>query len=60
MAFLLSKVNIGNITEKGTHLDSMLRSAISMLEHADTKNLLLFTDGGLMHSTVSKHLKAIP
>jgi len=46
VAFLLSKVNTGNITEKGTHLDSMLRSAISMLEHADTKNLLLFTDGG--------------
>ena len=46
VAFLLSKVNTGNITEKGTHLDSMLRSAIAMLEHADTKNLLLFTDGG--------------
>ncbi|PHR55767.1 MAG: VWA domain-containing protein [Arcobacter sp.] len=46
VAFLLSKVNTKNITEKGTHLDSMLRSAISMLDHADTKNLLLFTDGG--------------
>lgn len=46
VAFLLSKVNTKNITEKGTRLDSMLRSAISMLEHADMKNLLLFTDGG--------------
>ncbi|MDF1881131.1 VWA domain-containing protein [Sulfurimonas sp. MAG313] len=46
VAFLLSKVNTQHITEKGTHLDSMLRSAIAMLEHADTKNLLLFTDGG--------------
>jgi len=46
VAFLLSKVNTGNITEKGTHLDSMLNSAISMLEHAKQKNLLLFTDGG--------------
>jgi len=46
VAFLLSKVNTGNITEKGTRLDSMLHSAIAMLEHADTKNLLLFTDGG--------------
>lgn len=46
VAFLLSKVSTKNITEKGTHLDSMLRSAIAMLEHADTKNLLLFTDGG--------------
>ena len=46
VAFLLSKVDTKHITEKGTHLDSMLRSAISMLEHADTKNLLLFTDGG--------------
>jgi len=46
VAFLLSKVNTRNITEKGTHLDSMLHSAISMLEHADTKNLLIFTDGG--------------
>ncbi len=46
VAFLLSKVNTGNITEKGTHLDSMLNSAISMLEHASQKNLLIFTDGG--------------
>jgi len=46
VAFLLSKIQTGNITEKGTRLDSMLRSAISMLEHADIKNLLLFTDGG--------------
>ncbi|HIC42738.1 MAG TPA: VWA domain-containing protein [Sulfurimonas sp.] len=46
VAFLLSKVNTKNITEKGTHLDSMLNSAISMLSHADTKNLLIFTDGG--------------
>lgn len=46
VAFLLSKVSTGNITEKGTHLDSMLASAISMLEHAAQKNLLLFTDGG--------------
>jgi len=46
VAFLLSKVQTGNITEKGTHLDSMLHSAISMLEHAPQKNLLLFTDGG--------------
>ena len=46
VAFLLSKVNTGNITEKGTRLGSMLHSAIAMLEHADTKNLLLFTDGG--------------
>jgi len=46
VAFLLSKVQTKSITEKGTHLDSMLKSAISMLEHADTKNLLLFTDGG--------------
>ena len=46
VAFLLSKVSTGNITEKGTHLDSMLGSAISMLEHAAQKNLLLFTDGG--------------
>lgn len=46
VAFLLSKIQTGSITEKGTHLDSMLRSAISMLEHADMKNLLLFTDGG--------------
>jgi len=46
VAFLLSKVDTKHITEKGTHLESMLRSAISMLEHADTKNLLLFTDGG--------------
>lgn len=46
VAFLLSKVNTGNITEKGTRLDSMLHSAVSMLEHANQKNLLLFTDGG--------------
>ncbi len=46
VAFLLSKVQTKNITEKGTRLDSMMRSAISMLEHADRKNLLLFTDGG--------------
>lgn len=46
VAFLLSKVKTGNITEKGTHLDSMIGSAISMLEHAAQKNLLLFTDGG--------------
>ncbi len=46
VAFLLSKVKTDNITEKGTHLDSMIRSAISMLEHAKQKNLLLFTDGG--------------
>ncbi len=46
VAFLLSKIETGSITEKGTHLDSMLQSAISMLEHADIKNLLLFTDGG--------------
>lgn len=46
VAFLLSKIQTGSITEKGTHLDSMLHSAISMLEHADMKNLLLFTDGG--------------
>ncbi len=46
VAFLLSKVKTDNITEKGTHLDSMISSAISMLEHAPQKNLLLFTDGG--------------
>jgi len=46
VAFLLSKIQTGNITEKGTRLDSMLRSAIAMLEHAEIKNLLLFTDGG--------------
>ena len=46
VAFLLSKIQTRSITEKGTHLDSMLRSAISMLEHADIKNLFLFTDGG--------------
>jgi len=46
VAFLLSKVNTTNITEKGTHLDSMLNSAIAMLEHAKEKNILLFTDGG--------------
>ncbi|MFC2074344.1 VWA domain-containing protein [Campylobacterota bacterium] len=46
VAFLLSKVKTDNITEKGTHLDSMIGSAISMLEHAEQKNLLLFTDGG--------------
>jgi len=46
VAFLLSKINTNNITEKGTHLDSMLNSAISMLEHAKEKNILLFTDGG--------------
>lgn len=46
VAFLLSKIETGSITEKGTHLDSMLHSSISMLEHADMKNLLLFTDGG--------------
>lgn len=46
VAFLLSKVQTGNITEKGTRLDSMLSSAISMLAHAKQKNLLLFTDGG--------------
>ena len=46
VAFLLSKVRTDNITEKGTHLDSMLHSAINMLEHAKEKNLLLFTDGG--------------
>ncbi len=46
VAFLLSKVSTGNITEKGTRLDAMLHSAISMLEHAPQKNLLLFTDGG--------------
>ncbi len=46
VAFLLSKIQTGSITEKGTHLDSMLHSAISMLEHAKEKNLLLFTDGG--------------
>ena len=46
VAFLLSKVQTGSITEKGTRLDSMINSAISMLEHAKEKNLLLFTDGG--------------
>lgn len=46
VAFLLSKLQTGNITEKGTRLDSMLSSAISMLAHAKQKNLLLFTDGG--------------
>ena len=46
VAFLLSKVKTDNITEKGTRLDSMLSSAIAMLEHAKQKNLLLFTDGG--------------
>lgn len=46
VAFLLSKVKTENITEKGTHLDSMLNSAASMLSHAKRKNLLLFTDGG--------------
>ena len=46
VAFLLSKVKTNNITEKGTRLDSMLSSAIAMLEHAKQKNLLLFTDGG--------------
>ncbi len=46
VAFLLSKVSTGSITEKGTRIDSMLHSAISMLEHAPQKNLLLFTDGG--------------
>ena len=46
VAFLLSKVRTDNITEKGTHFDSMLHSAASMLSHAKTKNLLLFTDGG--------------
>jgi Ca-activated chloride channel family protein len=46
VAFLLSKVQTNNITEKGTRLDSMLSSAIAMLEHAKQKNLLLFTDGG--------------
>ena len=46
VAFLLSKVETNNITEKGTHLDSMINSAVSMLEHAKEKNLLLFTDGG--------------
>ena len=46
VAFLLSKVQTSNITEKGTHLDSMINSAVSMLEHAKEKNLLLFTDGG--------------
>ena len=46
VAFLLSKVQTDNITEKGTRLDSMLSSAIAMLEHAKQKNLLLFTDGG--------------
>ncbi len=46
VAFLLSKVQTNNITEKGTRLDSMLSSAISMLAHAKQKNLLLFTDGG--------------
>ena len=46
VAFLLSKLKTDNITEKGTRLDSMLSSAIAMLEHAKQKNLLLFTDGG--------------
>lgn len=46
VAFLLSKVQTSNITEKGTRLDSMINSALSMLEHAKEKNLLLFTDGG--------------
>ncbi len=46
VAFLLSKVKTENITEKGTRLDSMLHSAVSMLEHAKQKNLLLLTDGG--------------
>jgi Ca-activated chloride channel family protein len=46
VAFLLSKVQTNNITEKGTRLDSMLSSAIAMLEHAKQKNLLIFTDGG--------------
>lgn len=46
VAFLLSRLQTDSITEKGTHFDSMLRSAESMLSHAKKKNLLLFTDGG--------------
>lgn len=46
VAFLLSKVKTGSITEKGTYLDSVLKSSISMLEHSSEKNILLFTDGG--------------
>jgi len=46
VAFLLSKVRTENITEKGTHLDSLLNSALAMLEHSKQKNILLFTDGG--------------
>ncbi|MBE0499472.1 MAG: VWA domain-containing protein [Campylobacterales bacterium] len=46
VAFLLSRLQTDNITEKGTHFDSMLHSAESMLSHAKKKNLLLFTDGG--------------
>ncbi len=46
VAFLLSKLRTDSITEKGTNLNSMLHSAINMLEHAPTKNLLLISDGG--------------
>jgi len=46
VAFLLSKLRTESITEKGTNLNSMLHSAINMLEHTSTKNLLLISDGG--------------